>query len=123
MRLKEEARKEKREMNRSERLKDEILAKRVSYSKLVKETCKPVVSEKKKIEMEYLRRSLNNRGLPLNLRQTSLKDMNVTKADLDRAKAHSEESGSLIQDGSSDDSDEDESERHDGSYTSTDSEE
>ena len=45
-----------------------MMAKRISYSKLVKETYKPVVSEKKRIEMEYLRRSLNNRGLPLNLR-------------------------------------------------------
>ena len=66
--LQEQERRSKQEKNRESRLKDEMMAKRISYSKLVKETYKPVVSEKKRIEMEYLRRSLNNRGLPLNLR-------------------------------------------------------
>lgn len=38
--------------------KDERLAKRISYAKLVKETYKPTISEKKAAEMEFLKRSI-----------------------------------------------------------------
>lgn len=62
--LKEEEKKEKNQREKLLQLKDELLSKRLSYSKLVKETFKPEVSEKKRVEMEFLKKSINGRGLP-----------------------------------------------------------
>ena len=50
-----------------QKIKEELRSKQLGYAKLIKETIKPRVDPKKKLEMDFLRQSADHRGVPANL--------------------------------------------------------